>query len=300
MIHYLTHKIFTSFIVACLTLFGFYVILGDYSYISTAKVFLLLIDGLLLDYFCFKNGILGKKSHLPLVVFSILSVLLMPALSFGDLVYGAVCLSAFFLAFEAGNNPEKSSMLMMLFGVLLGIAQAISNISILLMLPFFVLFIRTGIREARSFVLSIVYFLMVVFSYLGLLFVMELSPQMGSVVPSLSLDYSVFNTILVKLFVPYVILCIIVHFMGISSYQFRYPNKSKILNYTMLIQAAIAVALILLTAELNLMIYVLMSSTILLSFAFGYKKTSVFVNSSFVSLVTIAFMTLYLYKILIL
>jgi len=286
--------------VACLTLFGFYVILGDYSYISTAKVFLLLIEGLLLDYFCFKNGILGQKSHLPLVVFSILSVLLMPALSFGDLVYGAVRLSAFFLAFEAGNNPEKSSMLMMLFGVLLGIAQAISNISVLLMLPFFVLFIRTGIREARSFVLSIVYFLMVVFSYLGLLFVMELSPQMGSVVPSLSLDYSVFNTILVKLFVPYVILCIIVHFIGINSYQFRYPNKSKILNYTMLIQAAIAVALILLTAELNLMIYVLMSSTILLSFAFGYKKTSVFVNSAFVSLVTIAFMTLYLYKILIL
>lgn len=300
MIHYLTHKIFTSFIVACLTLFGFYVIIGDYSYMSTAKVFLLLIEGLVLDYFCYKNGILGQKSHLPLVVFSVLSVLLMPALAFGDLVYGAICLSAFFLAFEAGSNPEKSSTLMMLFGILLGIAQAVSNISILLMFPFFVLFVRTGIREARNFVLSIVYFLMVVFSYLGLLFVMELSPQMESVVPSLSLDYSVFNIILVKLFVPFIILCIVVHFLGINSYQFRFPNKSKILNYTMLIQAAIAVALIILTAELNLMIYVLMSSTILLSFAFGYKKTSVFANAAFASLVTIAFMALYLYKILIL
>ena len=166
--------------------------------------------------------------------------------------------------------------------------------------PFFVLFVRTGIREARNFVLSIVYFLMVVFSYLGLLFVMELSPQMESLVPSLALDYSVFNTILVKLFVPFIILCIVVHFLGINSYQFRFPNKSKILNYTMLIQAAIAVALIILTAELNLMIYVLMSSTILLSFAFGYKKTSVFANAAFASLVSIAFMALYLYKILIL
>jgi hypothetical protein len=300
LIHYLTHKIFSSLIVACLTLIGFYVIMGDYSYATSAKVFLVLIEGLVLDYFCFKNGILGQKTHMPLVVFSVLSVLLMPALAFGDLVYGAVCLSAFFLAFEAGNNPEKAPTLMMLFGVLLGIAQAVSNISILLMLPFFVLFRRTGIREPRSFILSIVYFLMVVFSYLGLLFVMELSPQMRSLIPSLSVDYSVFNTILFKFFVPYALLCIVIHFLGINSYLFRYPNKSKILNYTMLIQAAIAVALILLTAEMNLMIYVLMSSTVLLSFAFVYNRSSVFVNAAFASLVAIAFGALYLYKILIL
>ncbi len=300
MIHFLTQKVFTSFIVACLTLFGFYVILGDYSYATSAKVFLILIEGLALDYFCFKNGILGQKSHLPLVIFSVLSVLLMPSLAFSDLIYGAVCLSAFFLAFEAGNNQEKSATLMILFGVLLGIAQAVSNISILLMLPFFVLFIRNGIREVRSFILSIVYFLMVVFSYLGLLFVMELSPKMQSLAPSLSLDYSVFNTILVKLFVPYVALCIVVHFLNINSYQFRFPNKSKILNYTMFVQAAIAVALIILTADMNLMIYVIMSSTILLSFAFAYKKTSIFVNAAFASLLTIAFMALYLYRILIL
>lgn len=68
----------------------------------------------------------------------------------------------------------------------------------------------------------------------------------------------------------------------------------------MFIQASIAVALIILTADMNLMIYVIMSSTILLSFAFAYKKTSIFVNAAFGSLLTIAFMALYLYRILIL
>jgi hypothetical protein len=300
LIHFFTYRAYSSFLLACLILFGFQFIIGDFSTVSLSKLLVLLLEGVLLDYFCFKFGILNQKSHLPLVLFAVLSVLIMPELSLGDLIYGAVCLSAFFLAFESGNNPDQATTLLVVFGVLLGVAQAISNISVFLMLPFFVLFLQTGTRDMRSFILSALYFFMVVLSYLGLLFVMELTPQIHSLVPSLSLDYNVFNTILIKLFLPFLVMCIVVHFYKINNYPFRHPNKSKIVNYTMFLQACIALILILLTAEMNLMIYALMCCTILLSFGFTYNKTSVFVNAAFVSLITIAFMALYLYRILIL
>jgi hypothetical protein len=300
LINLLTNKISAALLIAIAILASYIVILGDYSGGMYVKLVLLLVEGLMLDYFCYKHSILGRKTHLPLVIFIILCVIIVPHIAFGDLIYGTVWLGAFFLAFEGREKPEQSANYIILFGILLGISQAISNISILLIIPVFILFIQSGTRGVRGFFLSLLYFGMVVVAYIGILYVMELSPQIQQMVPSLQFDYSVFNTIVIKLFVPYLVLSIIVHFLRLNSYSFRYPNQSKILNLTLLMQAVLAVILILLTAELDMIMYAIMSLTVLLSFSFEYSKTMVFANAAFASLLTIAFMSIYLYKILIL
>lgn len=300
MIKLLTEKIGSATFFSVIILAGFGLIIGDTTLETIFKLVLLLGEGFLLNYFCLRFGILGIQTNLPLVLFSTLSVLIIPELSLGDLIYGVVFLSAFFLAFESREQEELSSSYMIFFGVLLGVAQTISNISILLMLPVFILFMQAGTRSPRHFLLSMIYFTMVLVSYAGLLFVMELEYKIWELIPSLSFDYSVFNTILIKLTVPFIIASLVIHFLSLGTYPFRYPNKSNILNYTMLIQLGISVLLVLITAELDILTYAIMASSILLSFAFGYKQKSTFVNASFVSVICICVMSLFLFKILIL
>ena len=300
MIKALTDKIGTALALSILILMGFWFFLhaGDVSLF--VKYILLLAEGILLNYFCFRFGIIGQKTQLPLVLFSILSVLIVPDLSFSDLIYGTVWLGAFFLTFEGRENPEKAVHYMVYFGILLGIAQAVNNISILLIIPVFILFIQNGTRSPRGFFLSLMYFVMVVLAYTGVLYVMEITDKIWDLIPSLSMDYTVFNSVLIKMFLPFIVILTVAHFLGLNSYKFRYPNKSKILNYTMLIQLGISVLLILITAELNLLIYAVMAMSIILSFMFSYKSDNVFLNAAFASLICIAACTIYLYKILIL
>jgi len=299
LIQILSNRIITSILISVLIIFGYWLILDSIDISSFIKVLILLFNGILLNYFCYRYSILGQKNHLPLLIFSILSVLILPNLSYEDIIYGVVWLGSFFLAFEVRENPEKSSNYMIFLGILLGIAQAISNISILLFFPIFILFIQSGTRGIRGFFLSLLYFFMVLSAYIGILYVMEIPHKIFELIPSLSLDYSVFNTVLFKLFLPYVLISLIIHFARLNNYSFRYPNKTKILNFTLLIQAAIAVLLIILTAELDMIIYAVMSITVLLSFAFAYNKSNTFVNAAFASLIAIALVSLYLHKILI-
>ena len=300
MIKALTNSIGTAVLVSAMIILGFWFFLNPTDTSLLIKSVLLLGEGLLLNYFCFRFGIIGQKTQLPLVLFSILSVLIVADLSYSDLIYGAVWLGAFFLAYEGRENPEKSINYMVYFGILLGIAQTVNNISILLIIPVFILFIQNGTRSPRGFFLSLMYFVMVVLAYIGVLYVMEITDKIWDLIPSLSFDYSVFNSVLIKLFLPFVVLMTVFHFLGLNSYQFRYPNKSKILNYTMLIQLGISVILILVTAELNVLIYAVMALSIILSFMFSYKSGNVFLNAAFASLICIAACSLYLYKILIL
>ena len=274
--------------------------MGDSSISMIAKLILLLVEGLLLNYLCFRFGILGINTNLPLVLFCTLTALVVPQLSMGDIIYGGVFLGALFLAFESREHRKLSSSYMIYFGVLLGIAQAFSNISLLMMLPVFILFAQAGTRRPRHFILSFTYFAMVIISISGLLFVMELEHRIWELIPSLSFDYSVFNTIVIKLTVPFILICLIIHFLSLNSYRFRYPNKSIIFNYTMLLQLACSILLVILTAELDILMYAIMAASTLLSFVFGYKQDSTFINSAFASLISICMMSLFLYKILIL
>jgi|TARA_B110000902_G_scaffold106829_1_gene126238 hypothetical protein len=300
LIKLLTEKIGGALLLAIAILTGFGLIMGDSSISMIAKLILLLVEGLLLNYLCFRFGILGINTNLPLVLFCTLTALVVPQLSMGDIIYGGVFLGALFLAFESREHRKLSSSYMIYFGVLLGIAQAFSNISLLMMLPVFILFAQAGTRRPRHFILSFTYFAMVIISISGLLFVMELEHRIWELIPSLSFDYSVFNTIVIKLTVPFILICLIIHFLSLNSYRFRYPNKSIIFNYTMLLQLACSILLVILTAELDILMYAIMAASTLLSFVFGYKQDSTFINSAFASLISICMMSLFLYKILIL
>ena len=298
MIKIFTENFVSAFATSVSVFLGYWILI-DFGNLSTLfNISLLLSEGLLLNYLCFRYGILGQKTNIVLVLFSILSVLIIPELSFGDLIYGMVWLGAFYLAFESRDNPQRSTNYMIYFGVLLGVAQAFSSSSILLFIPVFILFAQTGTREGRSFLLSFLYFGMVVTAYVGGLYVIELYEKIPVLVPTLTFDYTAFNTILIKLFLPFLILSILVHILSLNNYTFRFPNKSKVLNFTMLLQLGMALLLILITAQVDLFIYAIMASTVLLSFAFVYKRTNVFANAAFASLLCIAVASLYLYHIL--
>ena len=299
MIKLISQKAAIAALVSILILIGYNLILG----INSTLIFysaLLFLEGLFLNYICFRFKILGQKSSVPIVLFTICSVLIMPSLSVADIIYGAVWLGSAFLAFEARDNEIQNTNYMILLGILLGVAQTINNISIVLTLPIFILFIQTGSRSTRGFILSLIYMAMVLFSYVGILYVMELEYKIPTLLPTLSVDYSVFDTILIKLFVPSIVIGLIIHLFSINNYAFRYPNKTKILNFTMLIQLIMSLLLIFITAQLSLLIYAVMASTILLSYGFVYKQKNTFVNAVFVSILCIALCSLYLHRILIL
>ena len=299
MIKLISQKAATAALVSILILIGYNLILG----INSTLIFysaLLFLEGLFLNYICFRFKILGQKSSVPIVLFTICSVLIMPSLSVADIIYGAVWLGSAFLAFEARDNETQNTNYMILLGILLGLAQTINNISIVLTLPIFILFIQTGSRSTRGFILSLIYMAMVLFSYVGILYVMELEYKIPTLLPTLSVDHSVFDTILIKLFVPSIVIGLIIHLFSINNYAFRYPNKTKILNFTMLIQLVMSLLLIAITAQLSLLIYAVMASTILLSYGFVYKQKNTFVNAAFVSILCIALCSLYLHRILIL
>lgn len=299
MIKLISQKAAIAALVSILILIGYNLILG----INSTLIFysaLLFLEGLFLNYICFRFKILGQKSSVPIVLFTICSVLIMPSLSVADIIYGAVWLGSAFLAFEARDNEIQNINYMILLGILLGAAQTINNISIVLTLPIFILFIQTGSRSTRGFILSLIYMAMVLFSYVGILYVIELEYKIPNLLPTLSVDHSVFDTILIKLFVPSIVIGLIIHLFSINNYAFRYPNKTKILNFTMLIQLIMSILLIFITAQLSLLIYAVMASTILLSYGFVYKQKNTFVNAVFVSILCIALCSLYLHRILIL
>lgn len=300
MIQLLSKKATSATLLSAVLYMCYWFLVGESTLSYSFKLMLLMGEGFLLNYFCYRYSILGKPTNLPLVMFAVLTVLIMPELSYADLIYGAVWLGAFFFAFEGKEHPERSTNYAIYVGVLLGIAQAVSSISVFLLIPIFILFIQTGIHSSRSFLLAGLYFSMVQIAYIGIVYVMELEHRIGMLLPAVAFDYSVFNTILNKLVVPFVIVSLVVHFFSLNSYKFRYPNKSIILNVTILIQLVSGVILMMLTAEVNLYIYVIMAAALLLSYGFLYASGRVFVNAAFASLICIAVMSLYLYGILIL
>ncbi len=300
MIKLLTEKIGVAILLAVAILTGFGLIMDDSSVTAIAKLVLLLLEGLLLNYLCLRFGILSIKTNLPLVLFCALTALVVPQLTIGSIVYGAIFIGALFLALESREYPKRSISYMIYLGLFLGIAQAFSNTSILIMLPVFILFAQVGTPRSRHFILSFTYFSMVIISTSGLLFVMDLEHMIWELIPSLSFNYSVLNTIVIKLTIPIILISLAIHILSLNNYRFRYPNKSIVFNYTMLLQLACSILLVTLTAELDILMYAIMTASILLSFVFGYKQDNTFINSAFASLISMCMMSLFFYKVLIL
>lgn len=249
---------------------------------------------------CSRFDILGKKTSLPLVIFCLLSVFLIPNLSYAHLVYCAVWLVVFFLAFNRGESQSKSINYMIYLGITLGIAQTVENTSVLLLVPTFILFGQTGPINARAYVTCFLYFFMVLLGYSGILYVMELDENLYRLIPSIQLDYAVFNTVLLKVLMPYVLVLVIFHFLNLGNYKFRYPNVTRFLNQSMLIQLVIAALLILFTAQDVYLPYVLLPVAILLSFAFRYKQSTAYANAGFAVLIVLGVGALWMHNYLIL
>lgn len=300
MIRLLTEKIGPALALSIVVLVGYVFVLADYSWVHIAMLLMLLAEGLVLDYLCYRFGIVGRSTHLPLVLFTLLAALLVPDLGVGTLVYGAIFLSGFYFAFESIKQPKQASSFVIYIGILLAIAQVLDSNSILLLASVLLLFIQAGNRKLRHYLLGLFYFLMVLFSYSSLLFVMELDHKIWELVPSLSFDYSVLNRVIMKLVIPFLTVSLIVHILLLGTYKFRYPNTTKIINFTFLTQLIVSFILVLLAAQPDILAYGLMPAAILLSFAFSYKDKSVFANAAFASLVVICMMSLYLHQIIML
>ena len=151
---------------------------GEFNLNLVIKYGLILCSGILMNALCSRFDILGKKTSLPLVIFCLLSVFLIPNLSYADLVYCAVWLVVFFLAFNRGESQSKSINYMIYLGITLGIAQTVENTSVLLLVPTFILFSQTGPINARAYVTCFLYFFMVLLGYSGILYVMELDENL--------------------------------------------------------------------------------------------------------------------------
>ena len=298
MINALTRSTVSATLLTLALLAGYIFVLQIPDLSQVVLISLLFVQGVVLNALCNRYSILGLKSQLPLILFVVLSVLILPNIALRHLVLGFVWLAAFFLAFESREDEQLSTNYILFFGVLLGVAQTIENSSILLFLPVVLLFYQTGKRSIKSFFLSFIYFLMVVMCYMGILFVMEIPEKIYALVPNLKFDYTVFNTIVIRLFFPLVLVNLIFHFLNINSYPFRYPNKTKILNYTLAIQLAIAFFLVISTAQLEFLIYFVHPAAVLLSFAYAYKAQKTFANAAFVVLLVTAFSSIVAYKAL--
>ncbi len=298
MIKALTKSAVSATILSLCLLAGYVYILEIASIQQIVLIALLFVQGVILNVLCARYSILGAKSQLPLILFIVIAVLLLPNLAMRDLVLGFVWLAAFFLAFESRDDEQLPKNYIIFFGILLGVAQTIEHASVLLFLPVIILFVQTGKRSAKSFLMSFVYFLMVVLCYIGILFVMEIPEKIYDLVPELTFDYGVFNSIVIRLFFPLLLVNLGVHFFKLNTYSFRYPNKTIILNYTLALQLLVAFLLVITTAQLEFLIYFVHPAAVLLSFAYAYNAQKLFVNAAFASVICVAVVSLVAYKLL--
>lgn len=300
MIRAISKSFSLSLVLSLAVLIVFLVVWQDFSAFAFFKASSILLSGILLNRLCHRFGILGKESHLPLVIFSLLSVLLFPSLSIKGVVYILIWLIIFFLAFERGDDQTRSLHSMLYLGIVLGVAQTIENTSVLLLLPTYLLFSQTGSFSTREVLISTFYFLLVIAGFLGILYVMELEDKMINIIPAINLDYNVLNTILVRVFVPYVGVLLLAHFINLGNYRFRYPNKMRFLNQSMVWQLVLGLAIVLVTSLELYLSYFLLPVAVLLSYAFTYNRRAIIANAGFAVLMLLAICSLWMQKFLVL
>ncbi|MBR9861280.1 hypothetical protein GYB22_11140 [bacterium] len=236
---------------------------------------------IILDILCQKYRILGIKSHLPLIVCSLLSIIIIPYLGTALILMGYLWLLAIYLSFGSREGNISSVHAMIYIGTMLGVAQTINHWSVFLFLPFFIMFWQNTVQSPQHFIISLIYFAMVLAIYTGVTFVMEIIDKAWSLIPEPTFDYSLLNTPLIKVFLPFVVLMLVLHILSMGNYKFRYPNRSIIINYMLLSQLVIGAVLILITADPGFFALIILPMAALLSVGFAFNQGRLIVEVGF-------------------
>ena len=280
-------------------IYAYYVyILPDLSAQKIGLIILLYLEGVILNYFCYRFAILGRKTALPTLLFSLFSALFVVDLSLETPIYGAIFLSALYLSFRAKEIPNCAINHLIYMGFIMGVSQAFYNQSILFFGSVLILFIQVGIVSLRGFIMSLANLGMVIASAIGLYIFMDSPERIIAMIPKFTSSNSPSEIVLLKITSPIILLTILFHLLMLSSYSFRFPNLSKNINYTFLAQLILGIITVLVSSNQGVIIYAVMALAILLSFTFVYLKKSVFANALFTALLIIILTSLYICRII--
>jgi hypothetical protein len=220
-----------------------------------------------------------------MVIASLLAILSFKYLNLELVIVGFLWIIAIYLSFRHREEEANPAYSLIYIGVLLGIAQTIEQWAIFLFLPFFIMFFQSAVNQMRFYILSLLYFMLVLFIYVSVIYVMEIIDQAWLLLPDPTFDYTLFNTALVKVYLPFVILMLVIHLLSMGSYKFRYPNRSLIINYMLLIQLVVGAVLILITANSAFFVLMILPLSVMLSVGFAFNENKLFIDAGFVAFV---------------
>ena len=298
MIKLLTQKNSIGLILSGLIYLSYAIVLGDFTAQKWGLMILLYLESVILNYLCFRFGIIGRKTALPTILFSVFSALFVIDLSPDHIIYGAIFLSTFYLALRAREIPNYSNIYLIYVGLIIGGSQAFMNHSIFLFIPTLFLFVQIGIVNARGFLMALINLGMTIVSTAGIYFLIDSPEHIVGMIPDSSSDRPINSIALIKITSPIIIFTFAFHILKLNSYSFRFPNLSKNINYTFLVQALLGLTVTLISSNYNLMIYAFMALAVLISFVLVYLQRSVFTNALFTALITVIIASLYMCQII--
>ena len=234
MIKLLSNNLFVALSFSALILSFYFLSYQEFTTTDFLELGLLYGMAVGLNYICRRFRIIGMKSHFTMVIFSLLSVLIFPILGVKALVVGIIWLLAVYYSFLSWEQPERSPYFLIYIGTLLGLAQILDPYSVLLFVPFFVLFYQNAVLNPRYYFLSLIYFSLVIGVYLSLLFFFDKWPQSMELIPLPKFDFGIFQISAISFLLPSFLLLLIVHLVSLRNYRFRYPNRSIKINYLFL------------------------------------------------------------------
>lgn len=244
----------------------------------------LLAMGLVLNMLCRRFKIIGRRSHMVLLVFSMLSGLLFPVLDIRALVSGSMWLVAVYLAFDSWEDQERGRTNLIYIGVLLGVSQLLYHHAVYFFLPFFILFYQNAILNLRDYLLSLLYFVMVLAAAVAFSVAMGVEDGLMRLIPSFEMDYSEMLIPQFRVMFPVLAVTILVHLMVLGTYRFRYPNRSILINRSFFYQFALGLLLVGLSASAGMLVLVVLPVSILLSVAFSFTEGKALPQALFLAL----------------
>ena len=298
MIRLLTQKNSIGLTLSGLIYLSYALTLGDFTAQKWGLMVLLYLEGIILNYLCFRFGIIGRKTALPTILFSLFSALFIIDLSLDYIIYGAIFLSTFYLAFRAREIPNYSKTYLIYVGLIIGGSQAFMNHSIFLFIPILFLFVQIGIVNARGFLMALINLGMTIVSAAGIYFLIDSPEHIVGMIPDSNSDKPINSIALIKITSPIIIFIFAFHILKLNSYSFRFPNLSKNINYTFLVQVLFGLVIALISGNYDLIIYAFMALAILLSFTFVYLQQSIFANALFTALITVIIASLCICRII--
>ena len=298
MIKLLTHRNSVGLTLSGLFYICYAYFIPDFSTQKIGLTALLFSEGIMLNYLCFRFGILGRKTTLPTFLFALFSALFIVDLNLEFIVYGALFLSAFYLSFRAKEIPSYTEIYLIYLGMIVGMLQAFYCQSILFFIPIMILFIQVGIISLRGFIMALVNLVMVITCAIGIYFLMDSPQKIMAMIPDLELKNHFIEIDQLKIASPVILFCIIFHLVKINSYSFRFPNLSKNINYTFLTQFILGLITTLIFFNQDVTVYSLMALAVMLSFMFVYLEKHLFVNALFLCLIITILSSLYFCRII--